>query len=54
MPLKDADTLGSIGIVNNEQLFLNFFAPFDVPDPDPSTLKAPGGKGGSKGGKKKK
>ena len=48
LPLKDEQTVGSLPIVNNDQLFLNFFAPYDVPDPDPSQLKAAGG------GKKKK
>jgi len=50
LPLKDDEVVGNLKILNDEQLFLNFFAPFDVPDPDPSQLK--GGK--DKGGKKKK
>ena len=40
--------MANLGIINNEQIFLNFFAPFDVPDPDPATLKAAAGKGGKK------
>ena len=49
LPLKDEDALGKLGIVNNESLYLNFKAPFDVPEPDPNTLKAK-----DKGGTKKK
>lgn len=48
LPLKDDALLTSLSIVNNEMLFLNFFAPFDVPEPDPATLKAAGAKGGKK------
>jgi len=53
--LNEEAALGSLGLVNNEQLYLEFKPPWPQPWlPDPDAPPPKGGGGDKKGGKKKK